>query len=279
MANEDQAKFWTEQGGPVWLANEALLEGSAERFGVRALEAADITAGERVIDIGCGTGRTTVDIARRVGDAGHVLGLDISPLLLGRAQEHAKAAGTTNATFTAGDAQTHPLADENADLVFSRFGVMFFEDPVAAFANLRSGLRPGGRLAFVCWKDAPSNAWMSVPVMAAASVLGPPDPPPPDAPGPFRFGEPELVRSILGDAGFGEISVDDFSTTMDTPVQGADERLSFVLRMGPIGAKYAEADDVTQKRALEAILDAAAAYESDGAYRLPAATWIVTARA
>ncbi len=278
MANEEQAKFWTETGGPVWLANEALLEKSAGQFGVAAIDAAAVRDGESVIDIGCGTGTTLVDLAQRAGDEGRVTGVDISSLLLGRARERVTEAGLSNVDLLEADAQTHAFA-ESADLLFSRFGVMFFDDSVAAFSNLRRALRPTGRFAFVCWQHPQLNQWMSVPSMAAASVLGAPPPPPPDAPGPFRFGDGELLQNILRDAGFDRINIQDFRTTMDTPVNEARERLGFVSRMGPLGAVFAESDAATQQRALDAVIEAAEPFRSDGLYRLPAATWIVTAKA
>jgi SAM-dependent methyltransferase len=273
MANEDQATFWTEQAGPIWLANEEALDASSRPFGLAAMDAADIKSGERVLDVGCGTGTTAVELARRVGPDGHVLGLDISPLLLERARQRAKDAA--NVEFVEGDAQTHSL-DAGRDLVFSRFGVMFFADPVAAFGNLR---RTGGRLAFACWQDVFSNLWMALPTIGAASVLGEFDLPPEGAPGPFAFADPERVRTILADAGWSDITVADFRATMDSPEGEAMDRFGFLVQMGPLREKYAEADDDTRRRVVDAVLEAAAPHLSDGQYRLPAAVWIVTARA
>ena len=279
MANEEQAVFWTEIGGPVWLANEEQLEASAARFGMAALDVAGVQPGEAAsIDVGCGTGSTTLELARRLGDGGRVVGVDISPLLLGRARERGNGQVGKNVEFIEADAQTHDFDDASADLVFSRFGVMFFEDSVAAFANLRRALKPGGRLTFVCWQDPPSNQWMSVPVGAAISVLGPPDAPPPDGPVPFRFADADRLRDILQTAGFVAIDIQDYRTTMDVPVDEGRERLGFIARMGPLGARFADADEQTQARTLDAILDAAAPFVSDGMYRMPATTWIVVAR-
>jgi SAM-dependent methyltransferase len=277
VANEDQAVFWTETAGPIWLANEERLDASSRPFGLAAIDAAQIAAGERVVDIGCGTGTTAAELARRVGSDGRVVGLDISSLLLARARDRALQEGMTNIDFVEGDAQTYGFEPDH-DVVFSRFGVMFFEDPEAAFANIRRALKEGGRLAFVCWQDVFANLWMSLPTMGAASVLGAFDLPPEGSPGPFAFADPDRVRGIVEAGGFVEVTVEDFKATMDSPVEEADERLAFVVRMGPLGQKYGEADAETQRRVVEAVRDAVAPHLVDGTYRLPAAAWIVTAR-
>jgi SAM-dependent methyltransferase len=278
MANEAQATYWNESAGPVWLSREEDLDVASRPFGLAAMDAASVQAGERVLDVGCGTGSTTIELGRRVGEAGEVLGLDISSLLLGRAREKAKAAGAANVDFVEADAQTHKLPG-SYDLIFSRFGVMFFDEPVAAFTNLRATTAPEGRLAFACWQDVFSNAWMSVPAMAASSVLGAFDAPPPDAPGPFFYADADRARSVLGDAGYRQVHIDPFQTTMDTAVADVNEWLGFIVRMGPLGGRFQESDADTQQRTLDAVLEAAAPFESGGAYRLPAAGWIVTARA
>jgi len=277
MANEEQAVFWTEQAGPIWLEREEFLDASSRPFGLAAIDAANVQPGEKVLDVGCGTGSTTIELGRRVGESGKALGLDISPLLLGRAREKAAAAGASNVDFVEGDAQTYTL-DEPFDLVFSRFGIMFFEDPVAAFGNLRKAA-PEGRLTFICWQDVFSNAWMSVPTMAASSVLGDFDLPPEGSPSPFYYADPELARSVLSDAGWRDVSIEPFRTTMDSPAEEAAERLGFLVRMGPLGARFMESDPDTQQRTLDAILAAASEHESGGVFRMPAAAWIVTARA
>src|SRR5262249_24750781 len=133
--------------------------------------------------------------------------IDISAVMLARARERARSAGVPQIELTNVDAQTHRFEPHSRDLVFSRFGVMFFADPTAAFANLRNALRPGGGVAFVCWRPLGENPWMTVPFAAVATVLAPPPPPPPDAPGPFAFGDAKRVRKILGDAGFEQIEI------------------------------------------------------------------------
>jgi SAM-dependent methyltransferase len=275
MANEDQAKFWTEQGGPIWLAREADLNQSSLPFGRAAMDAGGIGPGDVVLDVGCGTGPTTFEIAERVGAEGRVVGADISPLFVEHASK--KAVGMSNVEFVVADAQTASFEPVH-DVVFSRFGVMFFEDPVAAFTNIRSALRDDGRIAFACWQDVFKNVWMSLPTLAASSVLGGFDLPTEGTPGPFYYGDGELARKVLSDAGFRDIDVASFETTMDSPADTVDDRLVMVLNMGPLGEKFRESDDATKQSTLGAVKDAAAEHLSDGVYRLPAAAWIVTAR-
>jgi SAM-dependent methyltransferase len=279
MANEDQAKYWAETAGQRWLANEQLLEASSRPFGIAAIDAADVKPGERILDVGCGFGPTAIELARRTGPSGAVVGLDISPLLLGRAKEKAAEAGVDNVTFVEADAQTADIPGAY-DLLFSRFGIMFFDDPVAAFTNLFNATATPGRLTVVCWRDAASNPWMSSPVMAAAPILGPLDPPPPGAPGPgpFRYADADILRSELAHAGFADIQIDPFDTTMDTKVDELDNTLEFVLRMGPFGDKYNESEPEVRDQVLKTVREAAAQYESGGEARIPAAAWIVRAK-
>jgi ubiquinone/menaquinone biosynthesis C-methylase UbiE len=279
MANEEQAKFWTEIGGPIWLEREQFLDDSARPFSNETIDVANPKAGERVLDVGCGTGPTTVELARRVAPGGEAVGLDISPLLLGRARERATEAGMDNVTFIEGDAQTFELEAGAFDVLFSRFGVMFFEDPEAAFSNLHRAIRPGGRVAFSCWQDVFQNLWLSLPTMAASSVLGPFDLPPEGAPGPFSLADADRVRAILGAAGFSDVGVREFRTTMNNPVESAGERLTFLVGMSPLGDKFKEADAETKERTVSAVLEAVEPHREDGEYKLPAAAWIVTASA
>ncbi len=275
MANEEQATFWTEN--QVWLAREEDLDAASRPFGEAAMDAAKIASGEKVVDIGCGTGRTTIEIARRVGPQGKALGFDIAPTLLARAREIAGNAAVDNVEFVVGDAQTYGF-EPTHDVVYSRFGVMFFEDPIAAFRNLRSALQDGGRLAFACWQDVFKNMWMSLPTMAASSVLGGFDLPPEGAPGPFSLADGDHLRSVLEGAGYADIEIRSFETTMDSVEAEVEPRLRQVLQMGPLGSKFAEADEATQSKTISAVKDAAGEYLSEGTYRLPAAAWVVTAR-
>ena len=175
--NAEQITYWNEQSGPKWVALDGRLDALISPYGDRALERTKPALGERVLDVGCGCGRTTLELAARVGSPGSVTGIDISTVMLARARERARKSGAQNVRFENADVQTHAFEPGSFDLAFSRFGVMFFADPVAAFANLRGALAPGGRLAFVCWQPLANNPWMQVPLAATAPHLKLPEPP------------------------------------------------------------------------------------------------------
>jgi SAM-dependent methyltransferase len=242
------------------------------------LDAAAVAADDRVLDVGCGNGATSRAAARRATN-GHVVGLDISAPMLERARTRAAEEGIGNVEFVHADAQDHPLHDtEPFDVVISRFGVMFFADPVAAFANVRSAIRPGGRVAFVCWQGLFANEWVAVPAAAIIPIVGPPEVPPPDAPGPFSFADPDRVSGILADAGFASVQMDDVHVPLrlggGLPL---DDAVAF-LAEGGMGKRFlGDADAPTRERALAAVRDALAPYASADGVRLDSAVWLVRA--
>ena len=274
--NAEQIRYWNETIGPRWIEQEALLDAQIAPLGLAALERAGVAAGERVVDVGCGCGQTSLQLAERVGPGGAVLGVDISSLMLGRARERAK--DLAQLRFENADAQTHRFA-ERFDLVFSRFGVMFFADPTAAFANLRAALRPQGRLAFVCWQGIERNPWLLVPLRALAGIVELPAPPPPGSPGPFAFADPERVRGILGAAGFGDVLLTPLAGDLAIGAGGDLERaVRFAMQMGPASALLREAGDAVRERARDAIRAALAPLVTPTGVRADYAAWVVTAR-
>jgi len=235
-----------------------------------------IRPGERVLDIGCGGGETSLDLARAVSPGGAVLGVDISRTLLEVAAR--RAAGLdTDVRFEVADAQTADFGGERFDAAFSRFGVMFFADPATAFANILKALKPGGRLAFVCWRPPQENPLMTAPFRAAEHLIPPQPPSDPLAPGPFAFADPERVRRILGEAGFGQVAIRPF----DAKVGGwtAEEALIVAQRVGPLGTILRENPELRPK-VLDAVTEEMQRHTSaDGKVRMGAAVWIVTATA
>ena len=194
--NAAQIDYWNATAGPSWVAAQEGLDIELRPWGEKAIATLAPVAGARMIDVGCGCGATTLMLAERVGPGGRVLGADISAPMLALARQRAEAAGLAQASFIQADAQTH--AFEPADGVFSRFGVMFFADPAAAFANLRAALTERGRVVFVCWRALEHNPWMGVPVAAIAPLLPQaPQAPQPGAPGPFAFADGDRVHAIL----------------------------------------------------------------------------------
>jgi len=272
-ANADQITYWNETAGPVWVAMQDALDAQLRPFGEVAMAALAPREGERLIDVGCGCGDTTLTLARRVGAGGAVTGADISGPMLAVARSRAEAANVAQARFIQADAQTH--AFEPADGVFSRFGVMFFADPAAAFANLRGALKPGGRLAFVCWRTLGENPWMSTPGAAVAALLpAPAAPPDPHAPGPFAFGDHDRLRGLLKAGGFADIAIERHEAQIRWP--DLDTAVRLALRVGPAGTAARENPGLREK--IEAaVRGALAPHASADGVALASATWTVRA--
>lgn len=269
-----QREYWGGRVGAEWAARadqtDAMLGGVADAAFARAA----FKAGERVLDIGCGAGATSVEIARRVSPGGFVLGVDISPQLLTVARQRASAG---NVEFVEADAATL-AADANFDVAFSRFGVMFFEDPAPAFAHIRSLLRPAGRLVFACWRTLEENGWATAPIAAIAPMLAAPlAPTDADAPGPFAFADSSKIKRILAEAGWRGVEVTRWDG--DIPVGGCGELQQigdFVLRIGPCARAIAD-QMLDAGEAKRRLLEYMAPLYRDGAVRLPAACWLASA--
>jgi len=276
--NAEQREYWNGDNSREWVVEADRFDGMLAPFSDILLEAAAPADGDRVLDIGCGNGATTLAAARRVG-SGAVTGFDISAPMLDVARGRASSLGMDNTTFTLGDAQTDAL-DGPYDVVVSRFGIMFFADPGAAFANIRSAITSGGRAAFLCWRPMAENEWMSVPTAAALEHLPPPEVPAPDAPGPFRFCEAGSLPTMLEEAGFVDVS----SEAIDTPVllggPGTfDEACAFLEGNGVTRRLLGDAPADVRARALEAMRDALVPFRTDDGVSLNGAVWLVRGRA
>jgi SAM-dependent methyltransferase len=269
--NAAQVAYWNASAGPVWVAMQDALDAQLHDLGLAAMAALAVREGERVIDIGCGCGDTTLELAERVGPGGTVLGADISAPMLEVARRRAEGLGRVS--FAQADAQTH--AFEPADAAFSRFGVMFFADPAAAFANIRRALAPAGRVAFVCWRALAENHWMTIPMAAVAPLLPPAPPPPLNAPGPFAFADRDRVRGILSDAGFTHIAIEPHNQAIGQGDLETTVRTS--LNVGPVGAALRE-NPLLRAPITAAVSAALAPHAGADGVKLPSATWIVTAR-
>lgn len=277
--NAQQIEYWNDQAGPKWVALQTLIDEQIGPLGRRAMDRAAIVPGERILDVGCGCGHTTLELARRTRATGAVTGIDISSVMLERARVLARDVALGAVDFVEADAQTHAFSSDY-DLLFSRFGVMFFTDPDAAFTNLRTALGPGGRLVFVCWRALPENPWMFVPLGAAMQHIPPPSMLDPNAPGPFSFADPERVRGILSRAGFSAVTVEPLDETL-TVGGGADldRTVDFLLQMGPTAAALREAGVATSSLVANAVREALRPFETAAGIRMGSASWIVTARA
>src|SRR5262245_61593617 len=277
--NAEQVRYWNETASQRWVTQQALLDAMLAPLGRRAMGRAAPGPGERVIDVGCGCGDTSLALARVVGGTGRVTGIDVSRPMLERARERARTTGLDTVAFLEADAQTHRFVPEH-DLLFSRFGVMFFIDPVAAFSNLRTALAPGGRLAFVCWQALLRNPWMAVPLAAVAGLIPLPTPPAPGAPGPFAFADDARVRGILEQAGFVDVAVDAADDVLLLGAEaGLDGAVELILDAGPVAAAVREAGPSARTKVQKAVRDAIAGYATVYGVRLGAAVWLVSARA
>ena len=274
--NEQMIAFWNGPAGQAWANNADGQDRELHELGTAALDALAPTPGESVLDVGCGPGTTTLLLAERVGPAGRVVGVDVSAPLLALASE--RAAGFDNVSFVDADAQTTILPGSPFDAVFSRFGVMFFADPDAAFANLHDATSSNGRLTFVCWQTPGENPWFLTPLMALAGLPDLEVPPPlgPDEPGPFAFADPDRIRRILAAGGWQDVDVRAYH---DEIVEDLDQRVEFSLRQGPAARALMNANDDVRALAADRVRDALAQSARDGVVHLSRAAWIVTARA
>lgn len=275
--NAAQVAEWNGPQGHRWVEMQAEVNHLLEPFTAALMAAAAAQPGERVIDVGCGCGDTAIALARAVGPAGSVLGVDVSRPMLAAARSLAERGGFANVTFLEADAADAPLPG-NADLLFSRLGVMFFSRPGPAFVHLRESLRAGGRWAFVCWRTPRDNPWMTAPLAAARRALAIEAPATdPNAPGAFSLADPDRIRGLLADAGFVAIDVQRF----DVPILLGDDPRSAAqgaLRLGPT-ARLAREQGPERAGEILAAVEAALApvADADGRVRLGASAWIVSA--
>ncbi len=271
--HDDPEAYWNEVAGPNWVSAQERLDRMLRPIMDRLMQSAGAAEGERVIDVGCGCGATTLALASRVGATGSVLGVDISAPMLERARKRNE---DTHVRFERADAATHPFLAASSDLVLSRFGIMFFSDPTAAFANMHRALKPEGRCVFACWQSIEQNPWMMFAMLAAADVLPPMQPPPKDAPGPFRFADREWMSDMLREAGFASVAVEplEVSLSFDGSVE---EILAFFQQIGPLSRALDELEPKVREQALALVRAALTKrHEGDG-ITWPSASYIVRA--
>lgn len=276
-ANDAQIAFWNGKAGEKWAANRDRQDRMVAAPAARALEAAGLQSGERALDVGCGCGSSTFDVARAVGPQGSATGIDVSRPMLAEARRRARDLPELRASFVEGDAARHPFPEGAADAVHSRFGVMFFAEPGRAFANLARALRRGGRLSFACWRRFEDNEWARAPFDAASAIAALARPQGAGTPGPFALCDEAELRRIVEGAGFREVDVEAF----DGPVtlgETADDALRNLAESSPIAAALAALDREARRRAKEAVAEAVRPFAGPGGVRMGGAAWIVTAR-
>lgn len=277
--NDAMVAYWTEQAGPEWVENEEVFDHMLEPFGRVALEALALIEGESVLDVGCGFGSTSIAAARLVGPGGRVVGVDVSPVMIERAVERVGELGLANVAFEVADAQVHRFT-RPIDTVVSRFGVMFFADPVAAFANLHAVVRPGGRLSFVCWQQPDRNPWVLAPLEAWRPFLAePPAPPAVGVPGPFGFADADTVRDVLTRSGWRDVAIGDHRDVARLGgARGVEGALEQMLATTTGRALRDQLSPDRYLAALDALRSLLARHLRGDEVEFPAAAWSVTAR-
>jgi SAM-dependent methyltransferase len=274
-----QSDYWNHPIADVWADRHQQIDRLFADITSVVLGRADPRPGERVLDIGCGAGTTTLELAARVGPSGHVTGADISRHSTARARERIGAGGIGNAEIILADVGSHPFTQDSFDLAFSRFGVMFFPDPVASLSNVRAAMRQGGRLTFAVFRPRPENAFAALPYDAVAHLLPALSPPGPEEPGQFSWADPARVRRILGGAGFRDVTLTAFDPHLRLAGPGgASDAAEFALHLGPV-SRALSTMDAPPTDALRSALEAFfRRHDTPQGIALAAALWIVQAR-
>jgi ubiquinone/menaquinone biosynthesis C-methylase UbiE len=273
--DNQQAALWNGRSGHAWADAQDMLDQVLRPFEDLLVDAVGAASANRVLDVGCGTGSTTRAVARRLGAHGHCIGIDISGPMIAAARSSAEREDSP-ARFVHADAQTHAFAPASFDMIISRFGVMFFDDPVTAFANLRRAATEGGALGFIAWRSAAENPFMTAAERAAAPLL--PNLPPrrPDAPGQFFLADRQRIASILESSGWAEIDIRPIDVDCTLP---ETELVGYISRLGPVGLILAEADERTRMQVIATVRPAFDPYVRGTEARFTAACWMVGARA
>ncbi len=276
LANRDQESHWNDLAGRTWADLSDMLDRLLEPFEALLMDEIRPVAGARILDVGCGAGAVTLAAAKLAGPGGSCLGIDISEPLIDAARTRARGLDSAAATFVRGDAQTYPFESSSFDAIVSRFGIMFFDDPAAAFRNLRAAARPGAKLACVAWRSAAENAFMTAAEKAAADILS--DFPQRDenAPGQFAFARRERVQGILESSNWHAIAIRPIDVACEMPRR---DLASYVTRMGPLGAVFHSLDDKAKAEIAPRIEAAFEPFVDEGVVRFTAACWMMTARA
>ena len=275
VVNVEQAEEWDGREGDHWVQHADRYDAMSQRITPRLMEAAAVGTADHVLDVGCGCGLTT-RTAARAASAGSVVGMDLSAAMLQVAERRARAEGLANVRFEQGDVQVRAFSPAEFDLTISKFGVMFFEDPVAAFANIASALRPGGRSVFTCWQDLARNDWVMVPAAGALSYVPFPDLGPEGAPGPFSLADTDHTRRVLTEAGFKGIDINEITEQMLLGDNAADAT-EFLQGTGMARVLFEGVDSETERKAIDAVRDALEAHEQPEGIWLGSAAWLVAA--
>jgi ubiquinone/menaquinone biosynthesis C-methylase UbiE len=276
--NADQIAYWNGAGGKRWADRQPVQDILLQPVADVLIDRAKIKAGERILDVGCGSGSTTFAFARAVGASGHVMGIDISAPMLARAREVTPSGAPVE--FALADATIHAFAQDDFDLLASRFGVMFFADPALSFANMRKALRRSGRLAFACWREARENPFFMTPLQAVYRHVPKMPQVGPEDPGPFSFASQVRVNRVLTAAGFSEVAMEPVDLALDVAIGGGlDAAVKSTLEIGPAARALAEQPPEVVAATAQSIREVLTPHLKGQTVPLDAAIWIVTAKA
>jgi ubiquinone/menaquinone biosynthesis C-methylase UbiE len=276
----NQEILWAGKSGDRWLANIDGFEGMIKPIGDALIKQAAFSQGEHIIDIGCGAGATSLLIAQKTGASGFVTGLDISPVLVNEATKRAEKLKLENIQFILGDAAVANLPTGQADCVFSRFGIMFFSNPYAAFTHIHGFLKPSGRLSIACWSSLPENPWMFEVVNTLAKYFPLPTPVP-RAPGAFAFAEPNYVKEILQTSGFQDITISSWQHNLLIGGSNPSPELTaeFLLKATSLGQLPEDLSDTVKTAIHSELSNRLREYETKDGVQMPSSVWFVKARA
>lgn len=276
--NIKQKQFWSGAGGDVWVDKQREMDIMLNPLGERVIQGLDLKEETKILDIGCGCGATTLEIAKLVNQ-GEVIGVDISEPMLERATQTASDMALTNISYQVKDVQVDEMPNKYFDIAFSRFGVMFFEDPFEAFNNINHSLKDDGQLSFVCWQHASLNPWQSLSIQVIKEFLDLPAPPP-KSPGPFAFEDKSYIEEILNASGFRDIEIkDNQEDIVMFSGKSIREACEDYLTINPVVTEMLKnSPSELREEILEALIGKFSDYHKDDGLLFPSATWVVSAR-
>ena len=276
--NSKQKQFWSGAGGDVWVNKQSEMDIMLNPLGAKAIDKLDLNQETKILDIGCGCGATTLEIAKKIND-GTITGVDISEPMLKRASQNAAALELSNINFQVLDVQVDEMPSNDFDIAFSRFGVMFFENPFEAFSNIYKSLKQDGQLSFVCWQNPALNPWQSLSIQVIKQFLDLPAPPP-KSPGPFAFEDKTYVQEILEKSNFKDIKIDDNQEDIIMfSGKSIQEACEDYLTINPVVTEMLKnSEEKLKEEVLAALIDQFSHFHNGDGLLFPSATWIVTAK-
>ena len=276
IINQEQKEFWNEKKGKIWVSLESNIDKMLGPLGHHAIKILNPKSGEKILDIGCGTGSTSQSLSKLVGENGLITGIDISEPILSFAKNRLENRNIKNIDFIQEDAQTFNLSNFNYDAIFSRFGIMFFEDPFFAFKNIKKSLNSRGRITFICWSNREENDWITLSSKVASQFLELPPKNNPREPGPFAFEEYSYIKEILTKSGWKNINIKNHKENIIVG-KTLDHAAAFLSKMGPMSVPFENSNEKTKAKVIEALKECYSKYLIPKGVEFHFSTWIVSA--